>query len=147
MLLSLVDGHARTSTELAIVFDVSPSTKHRKRAERGEPAHVAKFAFQFTQTFSNSYRDHPVPREEDPGRRLVLFWIVQVFKQQLESRCKRNSTSRQKTSYGLQRTIGLCRSIENERDVCLQCSLDVRGRVYGGGKRDGRESIFQQVPA
>jgi arginyl-tRNA synthetase len=49
----------------------------------GEPAHVAKYAFQLAQTFNNFYHGYPVLQEEDPERRAFLLWVTQYFREQL----------------------------------------------------------------
>ncbi|MDQ2712332.1 MAG: arginine--tRNA ligase [Acidobacteriota bacterium] len=49
----------------------------------GEPAHVAKFAFQLAQNFNNFYHDQPVISEPDAERRAVLLWLTQYVRTQL----------------------------------------------------------------
>jgi len=49
----------------------------------GEPAHVAKYAFQLAQSFNNFYHEHSVIAEEDPARRTVLLWLTQYVRDQL----------------------------------------------------------------
>lgn len=55
-----------------------------KSTEGGEPAHLAKYAFQLAQAFSRFYHDYRVIDEVDPVRRTVLTWMTQYFAQQLE---------------------------------------------------------------
>ncbi|HVW84894.1 MAG TPA: arginine--tRNA ligase [Bryobacteraceae bacterium] len=50
----------------------------------GEPAHVAKYAFQLAQEFSNFYQRFKVLDEPDRERRVFLLWMTQFFAQQLE---------------------------------------------------------------
>ena len=50
----------------------------------GEPAHVAKYAFQLAQSFSNFYHGYPVLSEQDPKRKTFLLWMTQYFQIQLE---------------------------------------------------------------
>ena len=50
----------------------------------GEPAHVARYAFQLAQEFSNFYQRFKVLDEPDPERRLFLLWMTDFFAQQLE---------------------------------------------------------------
>ena len=50
----------------------------------GEPAHVAKYAFQLAQAFSNFYHEYPVLTEEDPQKRTFLLWITEYFSTQIE---------------------------------------------------------------
>ncbi len=49
----------------------------------GEPAHVAKFAFQLAQNFNNFYHEQPVISEQDAERRAVLLWLTQYVRAQL----------------------------------------------------------------
>jgi arginyl-tRNA synthetase len=49
----------------------------------GEPAHVAKYAFQLAQSFNNFYHSYPVLQEEDPERKSFLLWLTQYFRDQL----------------------------------------------------------------
>ena len=51
----------------------------------GEPAHVAKYAFQLAQTFNNFYHDQPVISEENEQRRTVLLWLTNYVRRQLLS--------------------------------------------------------------
>ncbi len=51
----------------------------------GEPAHVAKYAFQLAQSFNNFYHEQPVLTEEDVERRSVLLWVTDYSRRQLES--------------------------------------------------------------
>lgn len=46
--------------------------------EAGEPAIVAKFAFQLAQAFNNFYHRRPVLAEQDPDRRGMLLMLVGV---------------------------------------------------------------------
>lgn len=49
----------------------------------GEPAHVAKYAFQLAQSFNTFYHDQPVITEEDVERRAFLLWLTQYVRKQL----------------------------------------------------------------
>jgi arginyl-tRNA synthetase len=49
----------------------------------GEPAHVAKYAFQLAQAFNNFYHEHPVINEADEERRSALLWLTQYVEKQL----------------------------------------------------------------
>ncbi|MDQ2842344.1 MAG: arginine--tRNA ligase [Acidobacteriota bacterium] len=51
----------------------------------GEPAHVAKYAFQLAQAFNNFYHEHSVISEPDEQRRAVLLWLTQYVRDQLHS--------------------------------------------------------------
>jgi len=50
----------------------------------GEPAHMARFAFQLAQEFSNFYQRFKVLDEPDRERRVFLLWMTEFFAQQLE---------------------------------------------------------------
>ncbi len=49
----------------------------------GEPAHVAKFAFQLAQSFNNFYHDTSVIAEQQPERRAALLWLTGYVRSQL----------------------------------------------------------------
>jgi arginyl-tRNA synthetase len=49
----------------------------------GEPAHVAKYAFQLAQSFNTFYHDQPVITEENAERRAFLLWLTQYVRNQL----------------------------------------------------------------
>lgn len=49
----------------------------------GEPAHVAKYAFQLAQAFNNFYHGQSVIGEQDTTRRNVLLWITQYVRDQI----------------------------------------------------------------
>ncbi len=50
----------------------------------GEPAHVAKYAFQLAQAFNTFYHEYPVIHEENAERKAFLLWMTSYFKAQLE---------------------------------------------------------------
>jgi arginyl-tRNA synthetase len=50
----------------------------------GEPAHVARYAFQLAQAFNSFYHDYPILAEQDPEKRAFLLWLAVYFKSQLE---------------------------------------------------------------
>ena len=50
----------------------------------GEPAHVAKYAFQLAQTFNNFYHQYPVLAEPNRERKVFLLWMTEFFREQLE---------------------------------------------------------------
>ena len=50
----------------------------------GEPAHVARYAFQLAQSFNNFYHEFPVLSEENAEKKAFLLWMTQYFRQQLE---------------------------------------------------------------
>jgi arginyl-tRNA synthetase len=50
----------------------------------GEPAHVARYAFQLAQSYSNFYHEFPVLSETDIEKKTFLLWMTQYFLEQLE---------------------------------------------------------------
>ena len=50
----------------------------------GEPAHVARYAFQLAQSFSNFYHEYPVLSESDVEKKTFLLWMTDYFRGQLE---------------------------------------------------------------
>ncbi len=50
----------------------------------GEPAQVAKYAFQLAQAFNAFYHDYPILAEEDPEKRTFLLWLAVYFREELE---------------------------------------------------------------
>jgi arginyl-tRNA synthetase len=50
----------------------------------GEPAHVAKYAFQLAQAFNNFYHQYPVIHEENREKKVFLLWMTDFFRRQLE---------------------------------------------------------------
>jgi len=50
----------------------------------GEPAHVAKYAFQIAQLFNNFYHLYPIIHEENRERKVFLLWLTEFFRNQLE---------------------------------------------------------------
>jgi arginyl-tRNA synthetase len=50
----------------------------------GEPAHVARYAFQLAQAFNAFYHEYPVLQEENREKRTFLLWMTDYFRRQLE---------------------------------------------------------------
>jgi arginyl-tRNA synthetase len=50
----------------------------------GEPAHVARYAFQLAQAFNNFYQKYPVLIEPDREKKVFLLWMTHYFRSQLE---------------------------------------------------------------
>jgi arginyl-tRNA synthetase len=50
----------------------------------GEPAHIAKYAFQLAQAFNNFYHQYPVLQEENREKKVFLLWMTDFFRRQLE---------------------------------------------------------------
>jgi arginyl-tRNA synthetase len=55
-----------------------------RAVESGEPAHLAKYAFQLAQAFNNFYHGYPVLSEQDPEKRAFLLWMCDYFGAQLD---------------------------------------------------------------
>jgi arginyl-tRNA synthetase len=50
----------------------------------GEPAHLARYAFQLAQSYSNFYHEFPVLSETDLEKKAFLLWMTKYFIEQLE---------------------------------------------------------------
>jgi len=50
----------------------------------GEPAHMAKYAFQLAQAFNNFYHQYPILQEENREKKVFLLWMTDFFRRQLE---------------------------------------------------------------
>ncbi|HWC98357.1 MAG TPA: arginine--tRNA ligase [Candidatus Sulfopaludibacter sp.] len=55
-----------------------------KAVSAGEPAHVARYAFQLAQAFSNFYQQNPILIEENREKKVVMLWLTDFFRRQLE---------------------------------------------------------------
>jgi arginyl-tRNA synthetase len=55
-----------------------------RAAASGEPAHVAKYAFQLAQSFSGFYAEYRVLEETDAGRQQFLLWMTDLYRRQFE---------------------------------------------------------------
>jgi arginyl-tRNA synthetase len=55
-----------------------------RAAANGEPATVARYAFQLAQTYSAFYEGFPVLSETDPEKKIFLLWLTDYFRGQLE---------------------------------------------------------------
>ncbi|MCW5963744.1 MAG: arginine--tRNA ligase [Bryobacterales bacterium] len=49
----------------------------------GEPANLAKYAFQAAQSFNEFYHEYPILKEKDPERRSALLWLATYFRKEL----------------------------------------------------------------
>lgn len=56
-----------------------------RAAGAGEPATVARYAFQLAQTFNNFYHLFPVLSEPDRERKVFLLWMTDYLRSQLEA--------------------------------------------------------------
>jgi arginyl-tRNA synthetase len=69
--------------QLLLIASKSDSAIERAIAS-GEPAHVAKYAFQLAQAFNNFYHGNPVLTEENREKRTFLLWMTDYFRAQIE---------------------------------------------------------------
>lgn len=68
--------------QLLLLASKSDSVVERSIAS-GEPAHVAKYAFQLAQAFNIFYQEQPVITEQDVEKRTVLLWLTEYVRKQL----------------------------------------------------------------
>lgn len=68
--------------QLVLLASKSSSAIERAIAS-GEPAHMAKYAFQLAQSFNNFYHEHSVIAEENADRRAMLLWLTAYVRKQL----------------------------------------------------------------
>ena len=54
-----------------------------KSIEGGEPAHLARYAFQIAQAFNNFYHQHHILSETDSEKKAFLLWMTQFFLDEL----------------------------------------------------------------
>ena len=73
----------RTSGSLLLAASKADSAIERAIAS-GEPAHVARYAFQLAQAFNNFYHEYPVFTEENREKKVFLLWLTDYFRAQLE---------------------------------------------------------------
>jgi len=50
----------------------------------GEPAHVARYAFQLAQAYSTFYEKYFIMAEPNRERKVFLLWMTDFFRRQLE---------------------------------------------------------------
>jgi arginyl-tRNA synthetase len=55
-----------------------------RAAAAGEPAHVARYAFQLAQAFNNFYHAYPVITEENRERKVFLLWLTGYVRERIE---------------------------------------------------------------
>jgi len=68
--------------QLLLIASKSHSAVERAIAS-GEPAHIAKYAFQLSQAFNSFYHDYPVLAEENREKRTFLLWMTTYVRDQL----------------------------------------------------------------
>ena len=54
----------------------------------GEPAHVARYAFQLAQAFNNFYHQYPIIHEQNREKKVFLLWMTDFFRRQLGGRSR-----------------------------------------------------------
>jgi arginyl-tRNA synthetase len=59
-------------------------TALERAVSAGEPAHVAKYAFQIAQSFNNFYHLYPIIHEENREKKVFLLWMTDFFRRHLE---------------------------------------------------------------
>ncbi len=74
---------AEDSWQILLAASKADSVVQRAVAS-GEPAHVARYAFQLAQTFNNFYHQYPVLAEPDREKKIFLLWMTEFFRVQLE---------------------------------------------------------------
>jgi len=68
----------------AVLTASKANTAIEQAITSGEPAHVARYAFQLAQAFSTFYQDFPVVTESDAEKKTFLLWMTTYFRAQLE---------------------------------------------------------------
>lgn len=69
--------------QMLLVASKSDATVDRA-ITAGEPAHVAKYAFQLAQAFANFYQKYPIIHEQNREKKVFLLWMTGFFRAQLE---------------------------------------------------------------
>jgi arginyl-tRNA synthetase len=81
----LLAEHLQTEDLWQLLLLASKADSAIERAiHSGEPAHVAKYAFQLAQAFNAFYHDYRVIGEKDSGRQTVLLWLTRYVREQLQ---------------------------------------------------------------
>ena len=78
--------HRQLSSEdfWQVLLEASKADAALERAiAAGEPAHVAKYAFQLAQTFNNFYHQYPIIHEANREKKVFLLWMTDYFGRQL----------------------------------------------------------------
>lgn len=80
----VLDRHLETEDLWQLLWLASKADSAVERAiSSGEPAHVAKYAFQLAQEFNAFYHDYRVISEKDTERQTVLLWLTRYVRKQL----------------------------------------------------------------
>ena len=81
---NLLQEHLQTEDLWQLLLLASKADSAIERATHsGEPAHVAKYAFQLAQDFNAFYHDYRVIGEKNSGRQAVLLWLTRYVREQL----------------------------------------------------------------
>jgi len=68
-----------------VLLQTSKSEQVLDRAvHAGEPAQLARYAFQLAQSFNVFYHEHPILSEENKEKKTFLLWMTQFFRIELE---------------------------------------------------------------
>ena len=68
-----------------MLLDASkPDDAVERAVASGEPAHVARYAFQLAQSFNNFYHQYHILHEESREKKVFLLWMTDFFRSQLE---------------------------------------------------------------
>jgi arginyl-tRNA synthetase len=77
--------HLSTEDSWQILLAASKADSIIERAvAAGEPAQVARYAFQLAQTFNNFYHLYPILSEPDREKKVFLLWMTEFFASQLD---------------------------------------------------------------
>ncbi len=69
-----------------VLLQTSKSGQVLDRAvNAGEPAQLARYAFQLAQSFNVFYHEHPILSEQDDEKKTFLLWLTKFFAAELES--------------------------------------------------------------
>ncbi|MBV8709725.1 MAG: arginine--tRNA ligase [Acidobacteriaceae bacterium] len=80
----VLDRHLETEDLWQLLWLASKADSAVERAiSSGEPAHVAKYAFQLAQEFNAFYHDYRVIGEKNTERQAVLLWLTRYAREQL----------------------------------------------------------------
>jgi arginyl-tRNA synthetase len=81
-ILSRCFGESEDLWQLVLLASKAAAAVERA-ISAGEPAHVAKYAFQLAQNFNNFYHEHNVMNEKDLDRQTLLLWLTSYVRDQL----------------------------------------------------------------
>ena len=77
-------GSSKTTTSGRFCWAPRAATgRSRKSIDGGEPAHLARYAFQIAQAFNNFYHQHHILSETDREKKVFLLWMTRFFLDEL----------------------------------------------------------------